>query len=699
MSYEVELSLVVVNFHSKEPLRRLFASAVEHPIAATHEYIVVDNSAGDGVAEWLGVEMAHVRLLSNGSNVGYARAVNQGIEAARGEHILVLNPDILFSEGGVDAALDYLRARPECGLVGAKLLDPGGDVQRSARRFYTLKTILLRRTPLGRLMPQHPELRAHLMLGDDLSKPGPVDWVMGAWMLVRREALEAVGGMDERFFLYFEDVDWCYRMWEAGFECHYLPDATFVHEYQRSSTRAGRSMLHHVRSFLGFYDKWGALIYVAKRLRGIFERVGAVLGDVLALNLAFLAAFLTRRALDAYFPEALFDLRDYLPLILFTNLVSLVVLPWIGRYQRPEATRRWTRWLNIGRATAFIALIIMAGTYLSHTRTFSRAVLLLLIPYLFLCFEMVGILRRRILAGGSEREGHRRRCVLLGERATLVNARLDPDSDPRSRVAGALTESAEPMSQQRVLGRWEDAPQVVERYRVDEICVLDSGQKDERMESCARELAALGHRVLVRHEWLSRNDEQRQCERLGRRWATVERPAACGDTAWTKLLVDRPVGLLLSLLSLPFFVLCLLVGVSSGLLRLRRQRRVGKARRSVVWNELVRSKSARPLWGITQFPVFFQVLMGRLSLVGPYPILEGDQEELQAHQRLRFAVNPGLTGYWRHHIDNPSILQLTNGDLDYLEQWSISLDLGLFLSTLPQLLWSRKLWNGTTSAV
>jgi GT2 family glycosyltransferase/uncharacterized membrane protein len=698
MRYEFELSIVVVNFHSLEPLRRLFASAVEHPIAASHEFIVVDNSAGDGVAEWLSAERTRVRLLSNGSNVGYARAVNQGIEAARGEHILVLNPDILLSEGGVDAALDYLRDCPECGLVGARLLDPGGEIQRSARRFYTLKTILLRRTPLGRLMPQHPELRAHLMLDDDLSRPGPVDWVMGAWMLVRREALEAVGGMDERFFLYFEDVDWCYRMWEAGFECHYLPGATFVHEYQRSSARAGSSMLHHVRSFLGFYDKWGALIYVAKRLRGIFERVGAVLGDVLALNLAFLAAFLTRRALDAYFPEALFDLRDYFPLILFTNAVSLVVLPWIGRYQRPEATRRFTRWLNIGRATAFIALIIMAGTYLSHARTFSRAVLLLLIPYLFLCFEMVGILRRRILGGGSEREGHRRRCMLLAERAALANPPFDQESDPLSLVAGVLTESSEAMPPQRILGSFEDALSIVERYRVDEICVLECSRQNQRMESCARELAALGHRVLVRHEWLTRSDPDRQCERLGRRWATVERPAACGDLAWTKLFVDRPLGLVLSLLSLPFFVLCLLFGVSSGLLRLQRQRRVGKARRLVAWSELVRSTSARPLWGITQFPIFFQVLMGRLSLVGPYPILEGDQEELRAHQRLRFAVNPGLTGFWRHHIDNPSILQLTNEDLDYLEQWSISLDLGLFLSALPQLLWSRKLWNGTTSA-
>jgi len=696
----VELSIVVVNYRSGEPLRRLFDSSRRHPVAAEHEFIVVDNSPGDGVAEWLAETAPDVRVLESPENVGYARAVNAGIQAAHGRHILVLNPDIVLSDGGIDAALDYLEAHPECGIVGAKLLEADGAVQRSARRFYTLTTIVLRRTPLGALMPRHSALRDHLMLDDDLSEPRPVDWVMGAWMLVRREALNAVGGMDERFFLYFEDVDWCYRMWEAGYECHYFPGAEFHHEYQRSSSRAGTTMLHHLRSFFGFYDKWGALIYVAKRLRARIEVAAAVAGDALAWNLALLAAFLTRRALDPLFPEALFDLADYTPLILFTNLASLVVLPFTGRYRRPESTRRWTRWFGAIRAALFVALVVMAGTYLSHTRIFSRAVLLLFVPYLILLLEGIAVQRRRILGGvDDEFEGVVKRCVLLGDESAIERFLTAGSAQEGALVVGALTPDGEDVVDVRGLGHWGEAAEVVDRYHAREILLLGSRDQGDLAESVGRELAALGHRVLVRHEWLSGADDEDRELRFGLRWSIAERPAACGDGAWTKWLLDRPAGLLLSLLSLPGFVLCSALGRPFGLVQSHTHGRLGRRGRRIAWPELSWSRSGRPLWGIVQFPRFLQVLRGRLSLVGPYPLLESSEEELGAHQRLRFAVNPGLTGPWRHRLDHPSISQLTHDDLDYLEHWSFSLDLDLFLSALPQLLWSRKNWNGPPSAV
>ena len=175
LSYAHQLSIAIVNYRSGDALRALFASAREHPVSASHEWIVVDNSPGDGVAEWLAAEHPAVRVLTSPGNVGYARAVNAAIEARRGADLLVLNPDVELSEGGIDRALAYMRAHPECGLVGARLLNRDGSIQHSARRFYGVSTILLRRTPLGRIFPDHPELRRHLMLDDDLSQPRPVD--------------------------------------------------------------------------------------------------------------------------------------------------------------------------------------------------------------------------------------------------------------------------------------------------------------------------------------------------------------------------------------------------------------------------------------------------------------------------------------------------------------------------------------------
>ena len=174
-----ELSLVVVNYHSGEPLREFFASLDAHPFAAELEIFLVDNSPGDGTAEWVARDRPGVRILTMPKNLGYAGGVNAALREAAGRHVLVVNPDIQFAEGAVDRALEYLRAHPSAGLVGVQLIDADGTPQRNARRFYTFASILMRRTPLARLWPDHPALRRHLMLDDDLSVPGPVDWVTG----------------------------------------------------------------------------------------------------------------------------------------------------------------------------------------------------------------------------------------------------------------------------------------------------------------------------------------------------------------------------------------------------------------------------------------------------------------------------------------------------------------------------------------
>ena len=692
MSYEFELSIAVVSYHSGEALQRLLASAKEHPIAASHEWIVVDNSSGDGVAEWLSSQWPEVRVISSPRNVGYARAVNSALLAARGEHLLVLNPDIELSFGGVDAALGYLRQHPECGLIGARLLNPDGSVQHSARRFYNLTTILLRRTPLGAWFPRHRALREHLMLDDDLESPRPVDWVMGAWMLVRREAIERTGAMDGRYFLYFEDVDWCYRMWEAGFEVHYYPQAQFRHQYRRSSARGGRTALHHIRSFVSFYDKWGALVYVAKRMRGTIELGAAVASDVLAFNLAFLAAFLTRRLLDPWFGERLFDLVDYLPLLLFSNLVALVALPLLGRYRESLRGGRIEHWLQSLRAAFIIALVVMAGTYLADTRTFSRAVLLLLLPYLMLALELLRPLRARALGGAAGSARRRARLLLIGDDASLGELAVEVERESAHAVVAGAIGGRLPAGVRR-LGDASHALEAAQRYRIDEVLVCARGEVDDELAIAVRELAAHGLIVRIDHGWAGLAIGERVERVYGREWARAASPAALGSQAWMKFLVDRPAGLLLCLFALPGFVLCWALGWPLGRVRVRRVERAGRRGRTLRWSQLFWRRSGRALPGLCQLPLFAQVLAGRMSLVGPYPLPLGVEEELGPIRRLRCAVNPGLTGFWQRELDKRSIRHIVEDDLDYLERWSLSLDLDLFLSNLPQLLGGQDRWN------
>lgn len=689
------LTLVLVNYRSGEPLRRFFASLRSHPIHASHEVVVVDNSAGDGTAAWLADAEPRVRVLDAGGNVGYARAVNAAIEVARGEHLLVVNPDVELAAGAVDRALDYLLDHPEVGLVGAQLLDPDGSIQRNARRFYSLTSILLRRTPLGRRRPDHPELRRHLMLDDDLSVAGPVDWVTGAFMLVRREALQAVGPMDRRFFLYFEDVDWCYRMWEEGWEVHLLPEVRLVHQYQRTSQRLSRSLLHHARSFLSFYDKWGALVYAARRMHRVWERVAAVASDLVALNLAFLAAFYLRKALDPYFPQPLFDLVDYLPLIVAVNLVSLVVLPLTGRYRdadEEEETGGVARVLSTLQATFFVTLVVMAGAYLTHTRTFSRAVLLLFVPSLFVALEWTRWIRERVLGGGGRRARRVRRALAVGA-----------DGDELARLAGVLAGAA--ATDGRIVGGW--SPQdgrprglravgggwplstVVDRYRVTDLLLDAATAADSGLRAEVDRVRWGEVRVWIRQAWApatpGRGD---RVHRWGTVWWRWPAPAALRGAVAVRGVLDRTVGLALVLVSLPGFVLCSTFGRVAGV-RLDTVERIGRHRRSFRLRRLV-DRTGRVLPGWVQTPTHLLLLSGRLGLSGPRALAPGREEDVTPDALLRFEVAPGLCGPWIDSGQDESTL--VRREIEELEAWTPSRHLHWFLRGLTRLLARGEPW-------
>jgi GT2 family glycosyltransferase len=694
----IELSIILVSYHSAHPLRTFFESYRRHPIQASHEILVVDNAPGDGVADWIQKEHPEVQLISSPKNVGYARGVNAGIEHAAGSAILVINPDVELSEGGVDRALGYLNAHPEAGIVGARLLNRDGSLQTSARRFYTLQTILLRRTPLGRFQPDHPELRRHLMLDDDLEHPRPVDWVMGAWMLVRRSAIEAVGKMDGRFFMYFEDVDWCYRMWAGGYEVHYFPESSFVHAYERSSGGLNRTLLYHLRSFASYYDKWGALVYVAKQLRRGWEKLSAFALDLVFLNLAFLASYAARLLLEPVLPLPLYAFAEYLPLLAFTNVVAAFTLPLSGRYGAARRERSLSRWIDSGRLALTVTLLVMAGTWLAHTRTFSRLVIVFLFPLLTLALQLSRVLLRRLLAGGTVGSGFAR-AALVGAPSEVerLRAELSAGESKPLIVAGAVPLSDPeqwPQENLRVLGPVEKLEEIVESYRLGEVLVAGGAKQRELTVAKLRQIATTGCAVYLLPPWAEvLRGMDGVVRRHGCSWLQIRPPAMLAEGAWAKAVLDRLGGALLCLLSLPGFVLCSALGRPLGLVRWRRSQKLGQRRRLIPWPELVGGRSDRALCGLVQLPVFWKVLTGEVSLVGPFALSPPREKELRPIHLLRFAVKPGLSGLWQQGCDETTLESLVSSDLDYLEQWSLTLDLDLLLSALPGILFRRDCWH------
>ncbi len=694
----LELTIVLVSYHSAQPLRAFFESYRRHPIEASHEILLVDNAPGDGVADWIEKEHPEVTLLSSPKNLGYARGVNAGIEHANGRAILVINPDVELSEGGVDRALKYLEEHPEAGIVGARLLNRDGSLQNSARRFYTLQTILLRRTPLGRLKPDHPELRRHLMLDDDLEHPRPVDWVMGAWMLVRRSAIDAVGKMDGRFFMYFEDVDWCYRMWAGGFEVHYFPESSFVHAYERSSGGLNRTLLYHLRSFASYYDKWGALVYVAKQLRRGWEKLSAFVLDLVFLNVAFLASYFARLLLQPALPLPLYAFAEYLPLLAFTNVVAAFTLPLAGRYVSTHNERPLSRWIDSGRLALTVTLLVMAGTWLAHTRTFSRLVIVFLFPLLTVALQLSRVLLKRLLAGGTAASGFDR-AALVGDAVEVERLRTMLSARAReSLIVAGQVPLAGPGTAQggtlRVLGPVERLEEIVENYRLGEVLVAGGMKQRELTVAKLRQIAASGVTVYLLPPWAEvLRGMDGLIRRHGSAWLQIRPPSMLAEGAWAKAAVDRITGALLCLLSLPGFVLCSALGRPLGLVRWRDSERLGQRRRILHWPELVSGRSGRALWGLVQLPVFWQVLTGQLSLVGPYAFSPLREKELRPIHLLRFAVKPGLAGLWQQECNETTLESLVSSDLDYLEQWSLTLDLDLLLSALPGILFRRDYWH------
>lgn len=262
----MDLSIIIVNYRAPSMLRASLESLLAAWPRSATEVIVVDNASGDRSVTMLKeyfLENGRIRLIESTLNRGYAGGANLGFREARGRYLFLMNPDILVLDDSLDRLVAFMDSHPRVGLLAPRLLNPNGSVQQTTFRFPSFGIAAYRRTPLGALPHARKRLREYLMLDEPIVRPLPVDWVLGAAMLVRREALAQVGFMDERYFLYVEDLDWCRSFWEKGLEVWYDPEATLVHLHARASARTPwfsglRSPLTrwHIASWVKYFSKW-----------------------------------------------------------------------------------------------------------------------------------------------------------------------------------------------------------------------------------------------------------------------------------------------------------------------------------------------------------------------------------------------------------------------------------------------------------
>ena len=228
------------------------------------EILVIDSTVSHKARDLIKENHPNIKYLPFKENLGYARGVNIGIQNSSGKYILVLNPDVIVTDGAIDKMLNYVQKHADIGMLGPRVLNFNGTHQKTYFSYYKPATILARRSFLGKFGWFKKELNNFLMADADSSKTQTPDWLMGSAIMVSSEAIKKIGGMDEGFFMYFEDVDWARRFWHNDYKVVYYPEAVMYHYHQReSNSRLGlldavfnRKTRWHIASAMRFFWKY-----------------------------------------------------------------------------------------------------------------------------------------------------------------------------------------------------------------------------------------------------------------------------------------------------------------------------------------------------------------------------------------------------------------------------------------------------------
>lgn len=248
------LSVIIVSWNTKDLLRTCLYTLMEDLEGVDAEVFVVDNASPDQSAAMVASAFPKVHLLANQENRGFAAANNQALAKASGQYILLLNPDTEVHRGAIASLIDFMDKHPQAGVVAPQLLNSDGTIQRSCRQFPTFSGMLYELLGFTKLFPRQPAFRQYKMLDWNHDDERQVDQPEGAGLLIRRQVIDEVGALDEAFFMLFEEVDWCYRIKQKGWQIWFTPSAKVTHHYGQSIKQVKPKMI--LSSHRGLYRFW-----------------------------------------------------------------------------------------------------------------------------------------------------------------------------------------------------------------------------------------------------------------------------------------------------------------------------------------------------------------------------------------------------------------------------------------------------------
>jgi len=259
----MDLSIIIVSWNTRQWLRRCLTSIYAQPWKIDFEVFVIDNASSDGSPQMVRHAFPQVHLIENHQNLGFARACNQGLRRARGRFVVLLNPDTQLLDDAFGDMVAFLDKHPDIGALGPRIVDANGNVDpRCARRLPTLSTELFEKTRLDRRFLHSQLFGRYLMTYWDHNDSRDVEALSGACLMIRREVLDRVGMLDEDFFMYGEDIDWCHRIRQAGWRVYYYSNAQIIHVAGQSANLVYGDMgIEALWSLNRFFHKHHGLCY------------------------------------------------------------------------------------------------------------------------------------------------------------------------------------------------------------------------------------------------------------------------------------------------------------------------------------------------------------------------------------------------------------------------------------------------------
>lgn len=257
------LSILITSYKNASLLRLCIESFRKNLKRLDYEIIVADSETTEEIRDLMKEKFSEIDFISNKKNLGFGRLFNQLLKKARGEFYFVVNADIVVKDNAIEKLLACLKADEKIGIIGPRLINFDNSIQPSFFKFYKITTVIYRRTFLKKLPWAKKELDQFLMKNTKKNKPFKADWLMGSALMFRATTAKKIGFMDSRFFMYFEDVDWCWRAWAQGFKVIHNPLIKVYHYHGKQSANKGiinailfnKYTRMHIQSALKFFWK------------------------------------------------------------------------------------------------------------------------------------------------------------------------------------------------------------------------------------------------------------------------------------------------------------------------------------------------------------------------------------------------------------------------------------------------------------